>query len=281
MALVLGAALATACSSFSSEATPPSPAPVDASDASSDAAVVNEPPPGADAATADAGLCNDPAAHDLCEDFDHGSLAADDWESGMQSSADGGVAEIDSVQFTSAPSSLLITNSTVGFKVQRSYFLHRNLTKTASKKVVVAFDLYVDTLTNAGGPSADTLVVILGDGAYSNQIRVANLAQLLNVDVVESIPALGAAGYFVDRYTFGGSSFAVQRWHRFVLTADREKNELALSIDGVSGMRPPMSTPHVPSGQSSTFGLDLGSQADTHEETMKLYYDNVTVDLDR
>lgn len=173
--------------------------------------------------------------------------------------------------------------STVGFMTQRSFFLKQNLAKMASKKVVLAFDLFVAVLENedAGVSEADCLVAGIDDGMYGNAIRVANIAGLLRINVEESITSPTSPAYYEPTYAFGGSSFAVGAWHHFELTADRQTNTLGLRVDKIVGA-PPASTPfHVPSGTSRALALSLGAQTDSSGETIKVYFDNVTVDVDR
>jgi hypothetical protein len=286
MVLVVGAALAAACSSFSSE---PSSSPPGGADASGDVTATGNPPPAppsdaaSDAAAGEGStpFCNDPGAHDLCEDFDEHTLAADGWQSGEQSTPDAGLTQIDPGQSTSPPLSLLVGMSTKGFLVQRSFFLHRNVMKPVQKTLVIAFDLYVDTLEKLdAATNADSLIMTISDGSYANQIRVANAAGLLDVSVIE---AFGAGTNYQDaRYTFGANTFQVQRWHRFVLTVDHTNTTIVgLSIDGAQGAPPSGDLFHVPPGPVNNLGLELGTQSDQSGETIKTYFDNVTVDIDR
>ena len=283
LTLFAGAALAAACGSFASEET--SPTAPDRSDASNAPEASNDAAPVIDAPTLDGSpdaavpFCGDANAHDLCEDFDQKTLAADNWQAGRQSTPDAGLAQLDPGQSTSPPLSLLVGMSTKGFNVQRSFFLHRNITKAATKKVVIAFDLYVDTLAKLdAATNADSLVMTFGDGVYSNQIRVANASGQLTVSVIET--SMGN-GYTDPTFTFGANTLAVQRWHRFVLSVDHVDRLITLSIDGSFGTAEPPTLWHVPAGSMPNLGLELGSQSDQSGETIKTYFDNVTVDIDR
>lgn len=276
------AALGIACASFSAdEGASPATAPDASTDAvsSTDGAPPDAAPPTLDGGAPSA-LCSDPAAHDFCEDFDERALSADGWVDGDKSAPDAGVAQLDMAQSKSPPSSLLVGLSTVGFKTQRSFFLAQNLPKPSSKKTVLAFDLFVAALDgDDGGAQSDSLVVGLSDGAYGNQIRVANTGGQLRIGVEETI--LSPKGYFDPTYTFGGAHFAVNAWHHFELVTNRQTNLLVLTVDGI-GSTPAAGTKyHVPPGASAPLGLSLGAQTDSAGETIRLYFDNVTVDIDR
>jgi hypothetical protein len=273
-----GAVLVAACSSFSSDDPPVA---IDTPDAAADVPTDTTGTEGmqADAQPLSDGapspFCADAGAHALCEDFDEGSLAANGWGPGQQSTPDAGVAQIDEAQFTSMPSSLLVGLSTIGFTVQRSFFVHHNIAGAAARNVVLSFDLYVDDLERVDGGSADSLVASIGDGAYANEIRVTTNGGLISVNLTEVF----TGAYYGPIFTFGGHTFPTKQWHRFVLTSNRKNNKLAISIDGSEGTTA-AATFHVPSSMATNLGLDLGSQTDTHDESIKLYYDNVTLDLD-
>ena len=273
--MVIGALTATAiaCSSFSSE-TPAAP---DGPDAAADDAPTDTAP----LDSGNSGFCAAAAGmHDFCEDFDESSLAADDWAAGTQTVPDAGSELLDKGQAKSLPTSLLVGLSTVGAGGQRSFFLHRNFDQPAMRKIVLSFDLYVDTLVATdAGVRPDALVAGIGDGIYNTDVRIANNAGEIVVSVEEVLPMTG--GYYDPLYSFGNHKFAIGAWHRFVLTSDRQNNTLSLSIDGTMGTPPAVTSFHAPNTPAMNLGLDLGAQSDHEGETIKHYFDNVTVDLDR